>query len=234
MKRASSGHEKVEDYKLLSRLGKGGFGTVYKAYKESENKVYALKAIRKDMILKQEILKRVITEAKIALKLEHPFLIKTHCIFQDKTRVYLLMDYYKDGTLLKFIKKKQRLPEIVVLYFAAQMVSAVDYLHEQEIIHRDLKLENILFDTDGYLKIIDFGLSKFLPYDDMTFSDVGTEDLVAPEIITGEGHTYTVDWWEVGIITYLMLYGFYPFYDEDQGKKFKNIVKAEIRFPSSI
>jgi serine/threonine protein kinase len=120
-------------------------------------------------------------------------------------------------------------------FYISQMAMAISYLHQNGIIYRDLKPENVLVDKDGYLKLTDFGLSKQDIFDNFSaMSFCGTPEYLAPEIIDNKGHGKAVDWWSLGAITYEMLVGLPPFYSKDREKMFKNIQNINVKFPSYI
>ena len=156
---------KLDDFELMLVLGRGAFGKVYLAKftdDQGEEIHYAIKQIRKDILLEEDKVENVAMEKKILLEMDHPFLASMDYLFQDDHRLYFVMPFIKGAELYKYYKKKQRFPEEEVRFYAAQIIIALGYLHEKNIAHRDLKLENILLDSDGYIKLIDFGLaSKF-------------------------------------------------------------------------
>ena len=147
---------------------------------------------------------------------EHPFIMNLDYVFQNDARIYFLMRYIEGGDLYHHLIKKRQFKEQVAKFYAAQVLSALGYLHKKKIIYRDLKLENILLDSDGYILIADFGLSKILSQpEEQTNSLVGTAAYVAPEILKGKGYDKTVDWWALGILLYEMLHGQPPFFDKN-------------------
>ena len=146
---------------MSRKLGSGAYGAVYLA-KDENNKQYAIKAIRKDVLLDFKQVKNTKLEKDILFSCDHPFLVGMDYLFQTPERLYFVMPFIKGGELYKIFKMKKRLPEDVVRFYAMQIIMAIGYLHSKGIMHRDLKLENILVDEDGYLKIIDYGLAKTL------------------------------------------------------------------------
>ena len=117
-------------------------------------------------------------------------------------RIYFFTDFVRGGNLYENLFKVKRFPEETVKFFSASLILALTKLHESGVVHRDLKPENVLLDSDGYVKLADFGLAKFLEQDSSTYSFCGTAEYLAPEIIDMKGHSFSVDWWTLGILTY--------------------------------
>ncbi|WOK96924.1 LOV domain-containing protein [Canna indica] len=207
---------------------------------------------------------RACAEREILNMLDHPFLPTLYASFQTKTHVCLITDYCPGGELFLLLDRQPQkvLKEDAVRFYAAEVVVALEYLHCQGIIYRDLKPENILLQRDGHVSLIDFDLScvtsckpqlLFPRIEDKkkqtkervppifvaepmraSNSFVGTEEYIAPEIITGSGHTSAVDWWALGILLYEMLFGYTPFRGKTRQKTFANILHKDLRFPGSI
>ena len=135
------------------------------------------------------------------------------------------MEYVKGGELFTHIIQKKRFDEESTKFIIAQIALAIGYLHSKDIIYRDLKPENVLIASDGYIKLIDFGLSRILDMDDMALTFWGTPEYWSPEMINEWGHNVSTDWWALGIIVYEMLIGIPPFYDKNREKMFLKIRK---------
>jgi len=152
-------------------------------------------------------------------------------VFQSDLRLYFVMTFVEGGELYKHFLHNKRFPEEVVKFYAIQICLAIGHLHDRDIVHRDLKLENILIDKEGYLKIIDFGLAKILKGDEVAKSFLGTPEYLSPEMIAQKGHDKMVDWWAIGILIYEMLIGVTPFYNRNRAVMMSKIQKSKIVFP---
>jgi tRNA A-37 threonylcarbamoyl transferase component Bud32 len=221
----------LDDFDIISILGKGAFGKVYLTKMKENGQLYAIKTIRKDVVIQTEQIDAVNLERDILLNCDHPFLVGMDFVFQSDLRLYFVMQFVEGGELYKHFLSNKRFPEEVVKFYAVQIVLAIGHLHNQGIIHRDLKLENILIDKGGYLKIIDFGLAKILKEDETTRTLCGTPEYLAPEMISQAGHDKNVDWWALGVLIYEMLIGVTPFYNRNRAVMMSKIQKSKIVFP---
>ncbi|CAO3699021.1 unnamed protein product [Rhizopus stolonifer] len=182
----------------LRMIGSGQFAQVY----QSQN--YAIKVIDKHRLSNQQI-NHVHLEKHILQSVTHPFLVRLWGSCQTSHSFLLAMDYVPGGELFKRIQAKKKLSEQEAKFYAAEVVLAIEYLHTQDIIYRDLKPENIMLDSQGHIKLIDFGFAKIVH--DVTSTLCGTPDYLAPEIIKARGYTRAVDWWALGVLIYEMLVG---------------------------
>ena len=221
----------LDDFDIINILGKGAFGKVYLTRMKSNDKLFAIKTIRKDVVIETDQIEAINLERDVLLSCDHPFLVGMEFVFQSELRLYFVMPFVQGGELYKHFLNNKRFPEEVVKFYALQIALAIAHLHEQGIIHRDLKLENILIDKDGYLKIIDFGLAKILKDDETTRTLCGTPEYLAPEMVTQEGHDKNVDWWAFGVLIYEMLIGVTPFFNRNRAVMMNKIQKSKIVFP---
>ena len=226
------GHaSKLSDFKIIALVGKGTFGKVYLAKLESHEKLYAVKSMRKDLLIDTKQIEGTKLEKEILLNCNHPFLSGMDYMFQTEERLYFVMEFIRGGEVYKHFMDQKRFPEAQVKFYAAQIALGIGYLHDKNIVHRDLKLENIMIDETGYLKLIDFGLAKIIDGSGVAMSFCGTPEYLAPEMITQKGHDKNIDWWGLGILIYEMLVGVTPFFSRSRNNLLRNIKNAKVIFP---
>ncbi|KAM4702934.1 protein kinase C zeta type-like [Rhinophrynus dorsalis] len=204
----------LQDFSIIDKLGEGSYGKVF-LVSSKDNSRYAMKVVNKKEAFQS--ISSVYTEKKILhLARDCPFLISLRCCFQTNSSLCYIMEYASGGDLNVFLKWYNRLPEDFVRFFGAELAIAINFLHEKKVIHRDLKLENILLNGDGHIKVTDFGLSKegIGPYE-RTKTLCGTPQYTAPEIFKGEEYGSSIDWWSFGIILFRLVAGTFPFFAQD-------------------
>ncbi|KAM1205607.1 hypothetical protein ACFX2I_006408 [Malus domestica] len=254
----------LKHFRPIKPLGSGDTGNVHLVELSGTGHYFAMKAMDKGVMLNRNKVHRACAEREILDILDHPFLPALYASFQTKTHVCLITDYYPGGELFVLLDRQPTkvLKEDSARFYVAEVVVALEYLHCQGIIYRDLKPENVLLQSNGHVSLTDFDLScltsckpqLLLPsikekkkqrksQQNMIFmaepmrasnSFVGTEEYIAPEIITGAGHTSAVDWWALGILLYEMLYGYTPFRGKTRQRTFANILHKDLKFPGSI
>nr|AML78026.1 putative LOV domain-containing protein [Lindsaea linearis] len=254
----------LKHFRPIKPLGSGDTGSVHLVELRGTGQVFALKAMDKSMMLQRNKVHRVIAEREILAMMDHPFLPTLYASFQTNTHVCLITDFCPGGDLflLQDRQPTKTLSERAARFYAAEVVVALEYLHCMGVIYRDLKPENVLLQKNGHILLTDFDLSFLTSCSAqlilhggkgrsrrskrrrrVTFcaephvssnSFVGTEEYIAPEIITGEPHSSGVDWWALGILLYEMLYGRTPFVGRNRQKTFFNVLNKELIFPSSI
>jgi CRP-like cAMP-binding protein len=218
----------------IGTLGKGTFGHV-KLTEDAAGNTYALKVISKAHIVRYSQQVHIISEKHVMEQLtDHPFIVKLWDTFRDESFIYLLLEPSLGGELFSALREQVRFNESVARFYAAGVVLCFEYMHDRNIIYRDLKPENLLLDDLGYLKITDFGFAKVLPAAEKTFTFCGTPDYLAPEMVSKAGHTRAVDWWTLGVLIFEMIAGFPPFYDEDNcsnERVYQRILSGGIVYP---
>ncbi|XP_015440460.1 PREDICTED: RAC-gamma serine/threonine-protein kinase isoform X1 [Dufourea novaeangliae] len=233
----SSGKKKVtlENFEFLKVLGKGTFGKVILCREKATGHLYAIKILRKEVIIRKHEVAHALTENRVLRTTNHPFLISLKYSFQTADRLCFVMEYVNGGELFFHLKRTRRFGEDRTRFYGAEIISALGYLHSQGIIYRDLKLENLLLDKDGHIKIADFGLCKEdITYGRTTKTFCGTPEYLAPEVLEDNDYGRAVDWWGVGVVMYEMICGRLPFYNKDHEKLFTLIVMEEVRFPRTV
>jgi serine/threonine protein kinase len=205
----------VNSFELGETLGTGTFGRVrlVKCKVQGKTHYFAMKLLKKAEILKLKQVEHIKSEKNILSMISHPFIVNMFHSFKDETRLYMILEYVIGGELFSQLRKVGRFNKNTSQFYAAQIVLALEYLHDKNIVYRDLKPENLLIDRKGNMKITDFGFAKEL-VDQRTWTLCGTPEYLAPEIIQSKGHGKAVDWWAMGILIYEMLAGYPPFYDE--------------------
>nr|AML78954.1 putative LOV domain-containing protein [Disporopsis pernyi] len=254
----------LKHFRPIKPLGSGDTGSVHLVELLETGEYFAMKVMDKNVMLNRNKVHRACAEREILDLLDHPFLPALYASFQTKTHICLVTDYCPGGELFMLLDRQplKVLKEDAVRFYAAEVVVALEYLHCQGIIYRDLKPENILLQRDGHVLLTDYDLScltsckpqLLFPYsDDMkkqkkgrtppifiaepmraSNSFVGTEEYIAPEIITGAGHSSAVDWWALGILLFEMIYGYTPFRGKTRQTTFANILHKDLKFPGSI
>ena len=224
----------LDDFQIMKVLGRGTFGKVCLVQYKPTKEYYAMKSLKKDVLLDMDQVQSTILEKKILQSLDHPFLVGMVFCFQTEERIYFIMPFIRGGELFQHLRTEKFFKEDKARFYAASMGIALEYLHKHGIVYRDIKPENILIGEDGYLKLIDFGMAKMLKGNEKAMSFCGTPEYLAPEIITGEGHNRAADWWSYGILLFEMLCGIPPFYCENTERMYDLITNAELRFPKRI
>nr|AML76713.1 putative LOV domain-containing protein [Moringa oleifera] len=254
----------LHHFKPIKPLGCGDTGGVHLVELKGTGELYAMKAMEKSVMLNRNKVHRACIEREIISLLDHPFLPTLYTSFQTSTHVCLITDFCPGGELFALLDRQPMkiFKEESARFYAAEVVVGLEYLHCLGIIYRDLKPENILLQKDGHIVLTDFDLSfktsckpqivkppspnkrrrsrsqppPMFVAEPVTHSNsfVGTEEYIAPEIITGAGHSSAIDWWALGILLYEMLYGRTPFRGKNRQKTFANILRKDLTFPSSI
>ena len=225
---------KLEDFKVLKVIGRGSFGKVCLVEYLPTHETFAMKSLKKDLLIEQEQIENTLLEKEILQTIDYPLLCGLVFCFQTEERIYFVMPFLSGGELFQHLRKFRTFDEDKVRFYGAQIALALEYLHSKGIVYRDLKPENILMDEDGYLKLADFGMAKKLKEDEKAMSFCGTPEYLAPEIITMEGHDKMADWWSFGILLYEMLCGLPPFYMENLDKMYDMIQNSQVKFPKRI
>ena len=224
-----------DDFQLLSILGKGSFGEVFLVKQRESGKLLAMKVLRKEAVVGQSLVKYVMTERNVLSYVRHPFIVSLTAAFQTADRLFLLLDYCPGGDMGWHLSKEKRFSEHRARIYAAEVLLALEELHQRNIIFRDLKPENIVFDAKGHAMLTDFGLSREGVVDtNSAGSFCGSLAYLAPEVLKRRGHGKAVDWYLLGVLVYEMLVGHPPFYSQNRDQLFRSILTSPVLLPSSL
>lgn len=222
----------MRDFEIISVLGRGGYGKVLLCKYNVDGEYYAIKVIKKNALNMEGQAKRILIERNLLHKLSHPFIVPLKFAFRNAGKVYLGLEYASGGDLYYHMSRKSSFLEVDVKLILASISLALDYLHKNGIIYRDLKPENVVFDSQGYAKLTDFGLSKeVLTGENTAKTFCGTAEYLAPEIIMGQSYDHSVDWWALGVLAHELLYGTPPFSSPNKNALYNSIMTEEPKFP---
>ena len=228
----SKGRTKIRKYKIGRFLGKGGFAKCYELICQDNNKIFAAKMIAKNSLKTERQKQKLVTEIRIHKSCHYPNIVAFEHNFEDSENVYILLELCQNQTLNEIHVRRKVFTELEVQCYIIQLVKALQYLHSHRIIHRDLKLGNLFLNDKMELKVGDFGLATKLDYDGEKKKTVcGTPNYIAPEVISRNGHSYSVDTWAIGIIIFTLLCGKPPFETRDVQTTYGKIKAADYSFP---
>lgn len=221
------------NYQFKEKVGSGSFATVKRVVRNSDKKEFACKIIQKTKLNPEE-LAVVHDEVEIMQKVEHKHCVQLHEIYETNQKLYMVMDLLTGGELFDRIVSKGSYSEAEAAAVVTIVAEGLQYLHSNGIVHRDLKPENLIYERDeqgALLKITDFGLAKFRARDMALSTACGTPGYVAPEVLEGKQYGKEVDLWSLGVILYILLCGFPPFYDESTAGLYRQIKNGQYDFP---
>uniref|UniRef100_A0A3B4VC49 Protein kinase N3 n=1 Tax=Seriola dumerili TaxID=41447 RepID=A0A3B4VC49_SERDU len=224
----------MEDFNCISVLGRGHFGKVLLSEYKKSGKLYAIKALKKGDVVTRDEVDSLMCEKRIFEVINtsrHPFLVNLYGCFQTSDHVCFVMAYSPGGDLMTHIHTSV-FTEKQTRFYSSCVLLGLEFLHQNHIVYRDLKLDNLLMDADGFVRIADFGLCKEgMGHGDRTSTFCGTPEFLAPEVLTDNNYTRSVDWWGLGVLIYEMLVGESPFPGDDEEEVFDSIVNDEVRYP---
>ena len=219
----------------LAILGRGSFGEVYLVQHINNKEKYAMKVLRKERMMAQNLLKYAIAERNVLSLSHHPFIVKLNFAFQTSTKLFLLLEYCPNGDLGKHLLFEKRFSEQRAKFYICEVLLALEDLHKRGIIFRDLKPDNVVLDDKGHCKLTDFGLSKEGVFEGKyAQSFCGSIAYLAPEMLKKQGHGKAVDWYLLGVLFYEMLVGVPPFFTTKKEEIFHNIECAELKIPNYV
>ena len=203
---------KVSDFQKLKLLGKGSFGEVYLVKFKKNNKIYAMKILDKNDIIEKHQEEHTKIERDLLTRINCPFIVNIKFAFQDKDNLYIITEFMQGGELFFHLHKEKRFKDEKAKFYIIEIILAIEYLHKNKMLYRDLKPENVLIDINGHIKLTDFGLSKIIQKPkEKAYTICGTPQYLAPEVLSDKGYDCTVDWWSLGCVLYELLIGRSPF-----------------------
>ena len=231
------------DFEMIKIIGNGSYGKVYLSIEKQTKKPYAIKIQQKNLLILQNQVEHALYEFDILklisgknknnnIKIHNKSFALLNNFFQDSKFIYYVLDYIPGGELFTLMRKEIKFSPPNAKFYIAQIIDALDTLHRNKIIYRDLKPENLLIDSEGYLKIVDFGVAKQI--ENRTNTLAGTPTYMAPEIVKKEDYSFEVDWWSLGVLTYEMTVGLDPWDENDPMKIYEKIKKGLILFPKNM
>eukprot|EP00357_Protocruzia_adherens_P027697 CAMPEP_0114993102 /NCGR_PEP_ID=MMETSP0216-20121206/12333_1 /TAXON_ID=223996 /ORGANISM="Protocruzia adherens, Strain Boccale" /LENGTH=364 /DNA_ID=CAMNT_0002356687 /DNA_START=10 /DNA_END=1104 /DNA_ORIENTATION=- len=224
-----------QEFDIIKVLGKGSFGKVLLVKKKDSQRLYAMKILKKELIHAKNQIDHTKTERSILQHICSPFIVSLKYAFQTADKLYFVTEFCSGGELFVHLRISKKFSELRTKFYAAELIAALETLHSNGIIYRDLKPENILLCEDGHVKLTDFGLSKEgIEMQDRTYTFCGTPEYLAPEILLGEGHSCTADWWSLGVLMYEMLDGNLPFFSDNRKEMFNNILHKPVHMRASL
>ncbi|KAF0700454.1 Aste57867_9038 [Aphanomyces stellatus] len=224
----------LSDFEIVKFIGRGACGRVKlvrKKHGADEGSFYAMKSIKKRLVVARGLVEATNAERRILDRIKHPFIATLCYAFQNDAKLYLLSNYYPGGNLLDQMRLVRNFTEDRARLYAAEVALALGHLHENDIIYRDLKLENVLCDSEGHIALTDFGMSKeHIKYTDRTSTFVGTYQMMAPDILTNKPYSRAIDWWALGVMVFEMIDGRTPFNAKSNQLIKEKILTFEVPF----
>ncbi|XP_046969376.1 cGMP-dependent protein kinase, isozyme 2 forms cD4/T1/T3A/T3B isoform X3 [Vanessa cardui] len=228
---------RLSDLRIIATLGIGGFGRVELVQIQGDSsRSFALKQMKKAQIVETRQQQHIMSEKEIMSEMNCEFIVKLYKTFKDRKYLYMLMETCLGGELWTILRDRGQFDDSTTRFYTACVVEAFHYLHSRNIIYRDLKPENLLLDSKGYVKLVDFGFSKKLQASRKTWTFCGTPEYVAPEVIMNRGHDISADYWSLGVLMFELLTGSPPFTGADPMKTYNKILKGidAVEFPRCI
>eukprot|EP01012_Entosiphon_sulcatum_P034724 TRINITY_DN4409_c0_g1_i1.p1 TRINITY_DN4409_c0_g1~~TRINITY_DN4409_c0_g1_i1.p1 ORF type:complete len:469 (-),score=97.33 TRINITY_DN4409_c0_g1_i1:51-1391(-) len=223
----------MSDFQLICFIGEGGWGKVFKVKVKATQQVFAMKVIEKEKLRKGADIEATLAEKSFLQEFDHPFIVHLHYTFQTTDKLFMVMDYLAGGDSFFHLTNNDHFDEDVVRLWTAQVALALDYLHTNNILYRDLKPENLVLDTDGNMVLTDFGLSKRTD-NGRRRTIVGTRDYMPPEMHREKEYDRSADYWALGCLVYEFIVGNHPFQDEEGSVQGQRIIDAEPIYPPTL
>ncbi|KAH6605669.1 hypothetical protein Trco_004822 [Trichoderma cornu-damae] len=225
-----TGEANLNHFRLLRVVGRGAFGKVRIVERKDTNLTFALKYIRKDEVVKSESVRNIIRERRMLEHVNHPFICNLRYSFQDIEYMYLVVDLMSGGDLRFHISRKT-FTEEAVRFWIAELGCALRYVHGQNIIHRDVKPDNVLLDAEGHVHLTDFNVASDIVPGRIMTSKSGTLAYLAPEVYSGKGYDMRADWWSLGVLFYECIYNKRPFEGNSESSLSQQVQFSQPKYP---
>ena len=223
------------DFEKLKVLGKGSFGEVLLVKLKANNKYYAMKILTKKQVKLRHQEVHTKAERDLMVKINCPFIVNIKFAFQDQVKLYIITEFMQGGEMFFHLHKEKRFSNEKTRFYVIEIILAIEFLHKNKMLYRDLKPENIMVDSNGHIKLTDFGLSKMIKKTkEKAFTICGTPQYLAPEILSDEGYDNSVDWWSLGCVMYEMLVGKAPFRIPKGSYLSADLYKKKITIPEYV
>ncbi|CAJ0580746.1 unnamed protein product, partial [Mesorhabditis spiculigera] len=222
----------LADLEIVKTIGLGSFNRVQLVKNRKDGRYYALKVMNMAKIISINQINYVHQEKALLAEARHPFIVSLYHTAKNDRNLYLCTEFLSGGELYTHLYTKKVFSFNIAQFFAAEIAAAFTFLHGISVVYRDLKPENLVLSEQGHVKLTDFGFAKKVA--GKTFTLCGTAEYLAPEVVTRSGHSFPVDWWALGILTYEMLTGQPPFQGANQEETYDQIQRTEPRFSDSI
>ena len=224
----------ASDFEFIRLLGEGATCSVFQVRRKKTGNIYAVKVLSKDRLLgNHKRVEQALTERQVLVEVRHPFIVQLHWTFQTRACLYFVLEFCSGGELFYHLSKRGRFDETTAKFYFSEVLLGLEYLHNRNILYRDLKLENILLDEDGHVRLTDFGVSKLSDDNDQKFTSlVGTKEYFSPEMIKREGHGKPYDFYSLGCVLYIMLTGTLPYFKGNWSEMYQQRVNGGVlQFP---
>lgn len=217
-------------FNIISIVGSGFYGKVMLCEKKDTKEIVAIKAVKKKTLIKTNRMDSILNERKVLTSIKSPFIISLKYAFQTNKKYFMVLEYEPGGDLYHKLKSGPLQLNDIKLYIA-ELSIAINELHNNNIIYRDMKPENVMIDKDGHVKLTDFGLSCFTKPGEILKALCGTPEYVAPEVLLEKGYGRKIDWWGIGLLTYELIYRTTPFSGNNKEYIYQSILKKDPLFP---
>lgn len=229
----------ASDFEFIRLLGEGATCKVFQVRRKKTGKIYAVKVLSKERLLgNHKKVEQALTERQVLVEVRHPFIVQLHWTFQTRSYLYFVLEFCSGGELFYHLSKRGRFTEEAAKFYFCEVLLGLEYLHHRNILYRDLKLENILLDEAGHVRLTDFGVSKVSSEsgEEPKFNSVvGTKEYFSPEMIKREGHGRPYDFYSLGCVLYIMLTGSLPYFKGNWNEMYKERVQgAVLKFPRGV